>query len=40
MGSDDICCMVVFSVMLGLKFFCKIDKREPGPFKSSKCISG
>lgn len=40
MGSDDICCMIVFSVMLGLKYLNKIDKLGPGPFKSSKYISG
>lgn len=35
MGSDDICCMVVFSVILSLTYLNKIDKPEPGPFKSS-----
>lgn len=38
MGSDDICCMVVFSVMLGLMYLKKCDKLWPGPFKSSKNI--
>lgn len=40
MGCDDICCMVVCSAMLGLKYLNKIDKLGPRPFKSSKYISG